>query len=168
MQRVHARIVETGLVCDILEPTVMLPVPHWRHDWFDCPSALQAPRGEQGHSILSIAEIMESSTAVTPFLHSTKPKPEGEGTTATVVAKGSLLHEIYSALGLHLADGELPKTFWHSVVEPTPLLMEPVAGTPPRKRRRATPPYTRGCGGGDAGRRHPTPAVAGAATRPSG
>ena len=149
MQRVHARIVETGLVCDILEPTVMLPVPHWRHDWFVCPSALQAPRGEQGHSILSIAEIMESSTAVTPFLHSTKPKPEGEGTTATVVAKGSLLHEIYSALGLHLADRELPKTFWHSVVEVAPWdAAGPVAG--------------------DAGRRHPTPAVAGAATRPSG
>ena len=162
MQRVHARIVETGLVCDILEPTVMLPVPHWRHDWFVCPSALQAPRGEQGHSILSIAEIMESSTAVTPFLHSTKPKPEGEGTTATVVAKGSLLHEIYSALGLHLADGELPKTFWHSVVEPTPLLMEPVAGTPPRKRRRATSPYTRGCGGSAAAERSAHPLADGA------
>ena len=100
--------------------------------------------------------------------------------------------------GLHLADGELPKTFWHSVVEvapwdaagpvagdagrrhptpavagaaprpsgpPTPLLMEPVAGTPPRKRRRATSPYTRGCGGSDAAQRLAHPLADEAAAR---
>ena len=43
---VHAKIVETGLVCDILEPSVMSPIPYWRHDWFVCPTALQAPREE--------------------------------------------------------------------------------------------------------------------------
>ena len=44
---VHAKIVETGLVCDILEPSVMSPIPYWRHDWFVCPTALQAPREEK-------------------------------------------------------------------------------------------------------------------------
>eukprot|EP00974_Lingulodinium_polyedra_P090810 8806839-Lingulodinium_polyedra.AAC.1 len=71
---------------------------------------------------------MKSSTAVTLFLQGAKPQPQaqrdpatkGVGTTATVVAKGSLFHEVYSALGLQLADGKLPKTFWHSVVEVAP------------------------------------------------
>ena len=117
MRIVHAKIVETGLVCDILEPSVMSPIPYWRHDWFVCPTALQAPREENYHRIQSVADIMKSSIGVIPFLHSTKPNANAQGdsgtarahTTATVVAKGSLLHEVYSALGLELVRWEASK-----------------------------------------------------------
>ena len=77
-----------------------------------------APRGNY-HRIQSVADIMKSSIGVIPFLHSTKPNANAQGdsgtarayTTATVVAKGSLLHEVYSALGLELVGGKLPRTF---------------------------------------------------------
>ena len=159
MRIVHAKIVETGLVCDILEPSVMSPIPYWRHDWFVCPTALQAPREENYHRIQSVADIMKSSIGVIPFLHSTKPNANAQGdsgtarahTTATVVAKGSLLHEVYSALGLELVGGKLPMTFWHGVVKIAPRRKDaagPVSGDvePPRKRSK-TLANTRGCGG---------------------
>ena len=152
MRCVHAKIVETGLVCDILEPSVMSPIPYWRHDWFVCPTALQAPREENYHHIQSVADIMKSSIGVIPFLHSMKPNANAQGdsgaarahTTATVVAKGSLLHEVYSALGLELVGGKLPRTFWDGVVKIAPRRMEP-----PRKRSK-TLANTRGCGGDTA------------------
>ena len=154
MRIVHAKIVETGLVCDILEPSVMSPIPYWRHDWFVCSTALQAPREEDYHRIQSVADIMKSSIGVIPFLHSTKPNANAQGdsgtarahTTATVVAKGSLLHEVYSALGLELVGGKLPMTCWHGVVKPGGLFPGDVE--PPRKRLRSkTLANTRGCGG---------------------
>ena len=97
---------------------------------------------------------MKSSIGVIPFLHSTKPNANAQGdsgtarahTTATVVAKGSLLHEVYSALGLELVGGKLPRTFWHGVVKIAPGRKEP-----PRKRFK-TLANTRGCGGGHSGR----------------
>ena len=159
MRTVHANIVETGLVCDILEPSVMSPIPYWRHDWFVCPTALQAPREENYHRIQSVADIMKSSIGVIPFLHSTKPNANAQGdsgtarahTTATVVAKGSLLHEVYSVLGLELVGGKLPRTCWHGVVKIAPRRKDavgPVSGDvePPRKRSK-TLANTRGCGG---------------------
>ena len=162
MRIVHAKIVETGLVCDILEPSVMSPIPYWRHDWFVCPTALLAPREENYHRIQSVADIMKSSIGVIPFLHSTKPNANAQGdsgtarahTTATVVAKGSLLHEVYSALGLELVGGKLPRTFLHGVVKIAPRRKDaagPVSGDvePPRKRSK-TLANTRGCGGDTA------------------
>ena len=162
MRIVHAKIVETGLVCDILEPSVMSPIPYWRHDWFVCPTALQAPRVDNYHRIQSVADIMKSSIGVIPFLHSTKPNANAQGdsgtarahTTATVVAKGSLLHEVYSALGLELVGGKLPRTCWHGVVKIAPRRKDaagPVSGDvePPRKRSK-TLANTRGCRGDTA------------------
>ena len=161
MRIVHAKIVETGLVCDILEPSAMSPIPYWRHDWFVCPTALQAPREENYHRIQSVADIMKSSIGVIPFLHSTKPNANAQRdsgtarrTTATVVAKGSLLHEVYSALGLELVGGKLPRTFWHGVVKIAPRREDaagPVSGDvePPQKRSKMLA-NTRGCGGDPA------------------
>ena len=112
------------------------------------------------HRIQSVADLMKSSIGVIPFLHSTKPNANAQGdsgtarahTTATVVAKGSLLHEVYSALGLELVGGKLPRTFWHGVVKIAPRRKDaagPVSGDvePPRKRSK-TLANTRGCGGG--------------------
>ena len=177
MRIVHAKIVETGLVCDILEPSVMSPIPYWRHDWFVCSTALQAPREEDYHRIQSVADIMKSSIGVIPFLHSTKPNANAQRdsgtararTTATVVAKGSLLHEVYSALGLELVGGKLPMTFWHGVVKIAPRRKDaagPVSGDvePPRKRSK-TLANTRGCGGDTAAVHEPRAAVATAAVQ---
>ena len=88
---------------------------------------------------------MKSSIGVIPFLHSTKPNGTARAhTTATVVAKGSLLHEVYSALGLELVGGRLPRACWHGVVKIAPGRKEP-----PRKRSK-TLANTRGCGGDTA------------------
>ena len=114
MKRVHAKVLEVGLTCDILDPTVMLLVPYWRPEGFLSSDALRAQRCEQGHDIMSVADILRTSIAVTPMLHSTKPKPVKRGvSTATVVAKESLLGQVYSALGLQLSEDKRPNTFWN-------------------------------------------------------
>ena len=161
MKRVHAKVLEVGLTCDILDPTVMLPVPYWRPEWFLSSEALRAQCCEQGHDIMSVADILRTSIAVTPMLHSTKPKPVKRGvSTATVVAKESLLGQVYSALGLQLSEDKLPNTFWNCSAQAAGCARRQagcarrLAVTPEAKRRRlcqktnapGTAANIRGCG----------------------
>ena len=113
MKTVQAKVLKLGLTCDILGPTVMLPVPYWKPAYLLEPKALTTSKEVSVHTIQSADDILATCTAVTPFVHSTKPQNDTKNPSpSTVVAKGSLLAKVHAELDLPAKCGRGRCAYW--------------------------------------------------------